>query len=403
MPLQPAVIYYRYAILLRANKLMNYCKQPLLIHLVVTAILANGAMCQDKSANSNLEIVVPHSALKPEVKKYEFTVKLWPSAGDSRQAELIVRCSPTPGLSCSPEKQKVSLSDPKLSPITARVEDELNAAEIDADLHINDGTALTASRSLDFGLWNSMTNVGNDFPLDFVGGSPRGAHLWLEGANGAKLKPTTTIQIDVRSRDGCAEVKKVNQNEDERSVQFGPIASINIAAWHEKTSGTVWVNPGLWSKSDCSLDLVLKSGNEEKQWKTIQLSIKPNYGPAFLMCLLGALAQYFVANLVQIVLATRAKEKVVLRELFIGPNGVEIIETLLKGTLAYLISYLLNTTEIIQFKGADKSSLLGFAIIGFLIGFWQLKPLWDAIRKLSNPRETRQSKDSESLDKAPTG
>jgi hypothetical protein len=371
------------------------------ILLLLATILSNSIKCQDVRPDSTLEIVVPHGALKPEVKQYQFPVNLWPSAGDKRRAELTVRCSS--GLSCYPAKQTVSLSDPKLSPITAQLQDELNSAEIDADLHISDGTAFSVSRSLDFGLWSSMPNLGNDFPADFVGGSPRGAHLWLESANGGKLKPTTTIQIDVRSHDGCAQVKTVKQNEDESSVQFGQVASINIAAWYENTSGTVWVNPGLWSRSDCSLDVILKSGNEERQWKTIKLSIRPNYGPALLMCLVGALAQYLIANLVQIVLATRAREKVVIRDLFVGQNGVEIIETLLKGTLAYLIAYILNTTEIIQFKGADKSSLLGFAIIGFLIGFWQLKPLWDAIRKLSNSGTSGQSNSSESLDKAAIG
>ena len=105
--------------------------------------------------------------------------------------------------------------------------------------------------------------------------------------------------------------------------------------------------------------------------------------PAYCACLFGVILQYLLSGLVQLVLAARAKQKPSLSIIFVGANGVEIIETVLKGTLAFLLAFMLDTTDLVQFKSADQSSLSGFAILGFLIGFWQLKPLWDAIRNFS--------------------
>jgi hypothetical protein len=313
---------------------------------------------------------------------YDFAFILQSSAGDHRTGELVVDCSRR--LHCQPLTQKVSLSNPKLKKLSVDLEEEgLNSAEIDLSLKLSDGTTLNASRPLNFGLWNSVESIGSDFPREIMGGKPANAHLWLEGAGGAKLTPTTVVQLTVISRDGCAQLRTQKAVQTPLSIaSFW--AAIDIPSWNNETLDTLSVAPNIWGNSVCNLEVAAESAGERKALAFLKLTIKPNYWPAFAFCLIGAFAQYVLAGMVQVVLATRANQKVSFLTVFVGSNAVEIIEPALKGVIAFVISYVLNTTEIVQFKGADSSSFIGFFVFGFLIGFWQLKPLWDAIKKLSS-------------------
>ena len=200
-----------------------------------------------------------------------------------------------------------------------------------------------------------------------------------------KLSPTTLVHLAVIAKDGCAQVRTVKTEQKESSSNSGLWTTIDIPGWKNETIDTLSVEPNIWSNSVCTLEVDVESAGDRMTVASLKLNVKPNYWAALVFCLLGAFAQYVLAGMVQVVLATRANEKVSFLKVFVGSNCVEIIEPALKGVIAFVISYILNTTEIVQFKGADKSSLFGFVVFGFLIGFWQLKPLWEAIKKLSNP------------------
>lgn len=255
-------------------------------------------------------------------------------------------------------------------------------------MKVSDGSILTMSRPLNFGLWDSVESIGSDFPRELMGGNPESAHLWLEGPGGAKLSPTSRVHLSVIPKDGCAQVRTVSMNQKGNSSNAGLWTTIEIPEWKNETIDTLSVSPNIWGNSVCTLEVAVESAGDRMAVTSLKLTVKPNYWAAFVFCVLGAFAQYVIAGMVQVVLATRANERVSFLKVFVGSNGVEIIEPVLKGIIAFVISYILNTTEIVQFKGADTSSLIGFVIFGFLIGFWQLKPLWEAIKKLSNPPAT---------------
>jgi hypothetical protein len=348
----------------------------------LTVVLTTSARCQD-SAHLDLEIEIPHGTLKSDLKHYSFPIRLQAIGSDRRQGELNVHCSN--GLVCTPLAQNVSFSNPNLTPLAVDIQETLNSAEIDLNLSTSDGKLLlVTSGTLNFGLWDSVESIGSDFSTELMGGAPSGGRLWLEDLSGGKLRPTSIVQLEIIPRNGCARVKSVNTGPDAKAVNFGPYATVKIDAWHNVTSDELWVEPNVWNNSVCLLDVNVMSGRNQMASTSLKLSIKPNYLAAFLFCLFGAFVQYVLAGLVQLVLATRADQKVSFRKIFVGSNFVEIIEALLKGSIAYLLAYILNTTDIVQFRGANRGSLLGFAIFGFLIGFWQLKPLWEAIRRLSD-------------------
>jgi hypothetical protein len=332
---------------------------------------------------AKLDIDIPHGTMKSEVKHYEFPISLQSNAGDQRTGDLTVNCSTS--LHCQPLKQKVLFSKPQLKSLSVDLGEALNSAEIDLVMTVSDGSTLRAARPLNFGLWDSVESIGSDFPRELMGGNPESAHLWLEGPNGVKLSPTTLVHLAVTAKDGCAQVRTVKTEQKETSSNSGLWTTIDIPGWKNETIDTLSVEPNIWLNSFCTLEVDVESAGDRMTVASLKLNVKPNYWAALVFCLLGAFVQYVLAGMVQVVLATRANEKVSFLKVFVGSNGVEIIEPALKGIIAFVISYILNTTEIVQFKGADKSSLIGFVIFGFLIGFWQLKPLWEAIKKLSNP------------------
>jgi len=338
---------------------------------------------QVTSFGTKLDIDIPHGTMKPEVKHYNFPISLQANAGDKRTGDLTVNCSTS--LHCQPLTQKVLLSKPQLKPLSVDLAETLNSGEIDLIMKVSDGSTLTASRPLNFGLWDAVESIGSDFPRELIGGASESAHLWLEGQGGVKISPTTLVHLAVIAKDGCAQVRAVKTEQKESSSNYGLWTTIDIPGWKNETIDSLSVEPNIWGNSFCTLEVDVESAGDRMTVAFLKLNVKPNYWAALIFCLLGAFAQYVLAGMVQVVLATRANEKVSFLKVFVGLNCVEIIEPALKGMIAFVISYILSTTEIVQFKGADRSSLIGFVIFGFLIGFWQLKPLWDAIKKLSNP------------------
>lgn len=338
------------------------------------------AFSSDRDDLSKPAIIVSHS---PEVKDHKFTfeVRLYPNPSDKRKATLSVICSR--GLKCAPLQQSVSLAAPNIQPFIAEEIEELNSAEIDISLAIDGGKVLGDAQVLDFGLIKSIARIGSDAPKEFKAGEARPVHFWLEDSAGARVKPTSTVFIEISKSTDCAGLKAVPTDVDPKTRQFGDGASTNIPEWRNEALDAIWIAPYHWNQGSCQLDLLLTSAGQPIFRSTLVVPTSPDYGTALIACLLGGVVQYLLASLVQIVLLARSKSQVNFYQIFVGPNGVEIIETLLKALLAYLLAYILNTTELVQFKGAGNNSLLGFGTFAFLLGFWQLKPLWDAIRNLS--------------------
>jgi hypothetical protein len=349
-------------------------------------VLAGDAACQNQAEISQPRIIVVRP-LSPKDHKFSFTVQIFPNISDKRTGVLTVTCDT--GLSCSPSQQVVSLSAPNLQQFSAQSVDDvdLNSAEIDVTLAIDNGPKLSDSKFLDLGLLESISNIGNDMPSDLVGGRSSSFHLWLSAANGSQLRPSSTVFVEVSSLDNCAELKAVGPKEEESSKKFGFKAPATILGGDIEANSVIWVRSSLWSQSSCQLEVAVNSSKGNLTRRRLLLSIKPDFKPAILFCFLGCILQYVVAGLVKIVFLARTKKPVDLGTIFVGSNGVEIIETLLKGCLAFGLAFVLNTTQLVRFGGANNNSLLGYGTFSFLIGFWQLQPLWEAIRQLSGSSE----------------
>jgi hypothetical protein len=325
--------------------------------------------------------------------RFLFSVKVYAIPGDKREATLSVFCSED--LTCSPDQQLVNTSEAKVLPFTATLEDNANSAEISVQLAIKgDPNPISTSKALDFGLWNSVSKVGNSDPEELVGGSESKIRLWLQDSKGNKIRPSSNIQIEASST-GCIALKTILLNENEKSKAYGNAAATAIKAGAVEASEALWLKPGYWTRSQCNLDVVLSSGGEIQNRFSISLPIKSNYLPALAICLLGAFCQFFLAALVNLAIAARAKETVVLKALFVGAYGVEIIDMFLKGTLAFVLAYILDSTDIIKFKSANSTSLSGFCVFAFLIGFWQIQPLWAALSRMAKGSEAPKAADNQ--------
>ena len=341
---------------------------------------ASAAVAQASATSPDFQILGNHSSLRDQT-KLEFPLRVPKFSGDPRSGKLTVICSD--GLTCSPETQVVVLAAGTATAITAIKAEGLNSADISAQLEIDGERTLTAVRALDFGLWATVTAVGYE-TNELIGGESRALHVWLEDGSGSKIKVTSPIQVEMSSSDGCVELKTVNRTEKSDAKNFGTATSTTIKGWQVQSEGEIWIRPVLWTAGVCDIQVVLQSAGIAMWSKKLHLRVKPNYLPAFLMSCAGAGIQYLLAALMRIAAAARGGKRISLRDNFVGSNGVEIIETLLKGSFAFVLAFFLNTMELIQFKGADKSSLLGFGVFGFLIGFWQLPALWEVFRKFSS-------------------
>ena len=186
----------------------NVVKRPWAIHaraglLGACSLLAGAAVAQSRASAQELQILGNHT-LSAGQTKFEFQVRIPQFSGDPRSARLRVICSE--GLTCSPDTQQVQLTTGVATSFTATKAEELNSADIAVQLEIDKDTILSTVRALDFGLWSTVVRVGHEAD-ELIGGESRALHLWLEDAKGAKIKPTSTVQVEMSSSDGCVELK----------------------------------------------------------------------------------------------------------------------------------------------------------------------------------------------------
>ena len=310
--------------------------------LGASALSGSPAVAQARASSQDFQIRGNDNPLPSGQTKFEFQLHVPQFNADPRSVMLKVTCSD--GLTCVPATQMVALATGIAVPLTVTKSEGLTSADISAQLEIDNDTTLTAVRALDFGLWSAVVKVGHDAE-QLVGGESRALHFWLEDAKGLKIRVTSTIQMEMSSLDGCVELKTANPKEKADAKAFGKSISTTINKWQEEAEGAIWIHPVLWTAGGCAVDIILRSGGIQTKRYKLPLQVKPSYLPAFLMSCAGAGIQYLLAGLMRIAAAARGGKVISFNGIFVGPNGVEIIETLLKGSFAFVLAFVLNRAE----------------------------------------------------------
>jgi hypothetical protein len=67
-----------------------------------------------------------------------------------------------------------------------------------------------------------------------------------------------------------------------------------------------------------------------------------------------------------------------LKSIFVGQHWANLASMFLKALIAFLVGMFLKDSTVLGIV-IERGSLLGFATVGFMFGFWPVEKLWKAI------------------------
>jgi len=259
------------------------------------------------------------------------------------------------------------------------------------------------------------------------------------------VTPALPVQLTISSE--CArfrfEGSMFNDFEKSIEIKFGDDDTSN------GFSDQVEIQPQLWASDSCP---IAAQGFIKGRYTTrktapfrANITVTPNYLPALIMALLGALIQWLLGSGIRLTVesgtgqrrdaardinnsrpiapganvaidsapnkeAARLEEqnvvedtaglsgesdgkrllkRVAFRDVFLGPNWSFLISAFLKGLIAFLVAAVVKDSTIFGIS-VQRGSFDGFFTLGFLFGFWPIAELWVALAKRAGVGQSSQ-------------
>jgi hypothetical protein len=359
-------------------------------HLLVLFVLGSLSCVTNRNVTDRaidkipIHLDVPDHPILQDNKQFEFTVR-YSDTGWTPPLVLEVECSD--GIDCGLPSQNLSaVAGNHQLKYVATVTRPVNLVEVDAALKdgsnkkVGDGST---GSDLGFGDLQLVTNL-EDEPI--TAGDERRLRIWFVDKTKNRVRPTVSVQVVVSSENGCADFKYQARQEDK--ADYVGVKSVSILANQYEPAGFLYIRPHTWFANVCKLEFAetIAGTFPLGPGQSLGVRVTPALMPSILVCFAGVITNFLISGAIRRIASVKAGRPVPFGDIFIGDSGSELLSMVIKCLLAYLTSIVITTSS---FSGIqiDKTTLIGFFTLGFMIGFWPVEKIWS----LFQPSQGNQS------------
>lgn len=309
--------------------------------------------------------------------QFEFIVR-YPNIPQNKNLVFEIRCSP--GIDCVLKQDAPSSAGHQLT-YTATIKRIMNLAEVQATLRDGpDKIVGNISKGIDLGFSEMQPHLATNLQIPLTAGEDKIVHIWFENKANQRFKPTASVQIILSSDNQCADFRYLERQNLLGKSGYDPSASVTILNDHEEPDGYLYIRPHTWFANVCTVEFSKTvAGTLTLGREPLDLHITPAIWPSVFMCFAGVFANFLISGVIQLIASVKAGRPLTLWSIFIGQQGSEVLGAVIKGLLAYLASIVITTSSVFGIQ-VDRTTLVGFFTLGFMIGFWPVEKLWGLFR-----------------------